>query len=39
MLAYAKTWHIRYPGVFRTLPLLHPDAYSEACKFTKIYEY
>ena len=31
MLAYAETWHIRYTGVFRTLPLLHPDAYSDTC--------
>ena len=30
-LAYAETWHTRNSGIFRTLPQLHPDAYSEPC--------
>ena len=40
MLAYARTWHTRHPGIFRTFPYLHPDEYSESChiyeKFTYI---
>ena len=30
-LAYAETSHTRNPGIFRTLPYLHPNPYSEAC--------
>ena len=30
-LAYAETWHTRNPGIFKTLPWLLSDAYSEPC--------
>ena len=30
-LTYAEIWNIWNPGIFRTLPLLRPDAYSEPC--------
>ena len=26
-----RIWHIRNPGIFRILPKLHPNAYSEPC--------
>ena len=31
MLAYTETRHIRNPGIFKTLPELHLDPYSEPC--------
>ena len=27
--AYTQTWHTQNPGIFRSLPQLHPNAYSE----------
>ena len=30
-LAYAETWHTQNPGIFRTLPQLHLEVYSEPC--------
>ena len=33
--AYAETWHIWNPGLFRTLPWLHPNTYSEPCHIYK----
>ena len=30
-LGYAETWHTLNSRIFRTLPLLHSDAYSEPC--------
>ena len=35
MLAYAETWHTQNPRIFRTLPYLHPNAYSEPCHIYK----
>ena len=30
-LAYAETWNIPNPGIFKILPWLHPNTYSELC--------
>ena len=34
-LAYAETCHTWNPGIFRTLPQLHPNAYSESCQINE----
>ena len=31
----AETWHTWNPGIFKTFPSLHPDAYSEPCHVSK----
>ena len=38
-LVYTETWHTRNRGILRTLPKLHPLAYSEPVISTKIFEY